>query len=91
MQLLQQKYGSPELDSQFEETWLRDYKDKNSFLIDGLLYHREKHTNALKVIDRDHLSLILQEFHDCPYTGHMSEDRTRESVESTAWRPKWEQ
>ncbi|MBW0515322.1 hypothetical protein O181_055037 [Austropuccinia psidii MF-1] len=84
-QLLQHKYWSPELESQFEEPWLRDYKDNKFFLIYGLLYHREKHTSALTIVDRDHISLILQEFHDCPYMGHMSEDRTKERVASTAW------
>ncbi|MBW0574798.1 hypothetical protein O181_114513 [Austropuccinia psidii MF-1] len=76
LQLLQQKYRSPELESQLEEPWLRDYKDKKFFLIDDLLYHREKHTSALTVVDRDYISLILQACHDFPYMGHMSEDRT---------------
>ncbi|MBW0566922.1 hypothetical protein O181_106637 [Austropuccinia psidii MF-1] len=40
LQLLQQKYRSPDLESQSEEPWLRDYKDNKFFLIDGLLYHR---------------------------------------------------
>ncbi|MBW0481358.1 hypothetical protein O181_021073 [Austropuccinia psidii MF-1] len=61
------------------------------FLIDALLYHREKHASALTVIDRDHISLVLQECHDCPYMGQMSEDRTKERIASTAWWPKWEQ
>ncbi|MBW0530567.1 hypothetical protein O181_070282 [Austropuccinia psidii MF-1] len=91
LKILQQKYRSPELGSQLEEPWLRDYKDSRFFLIDGLLYHREKHTSALAVVDRDHISLILQEFHEFPYMGHMSEDRTKERVASTAWWPKWEQ
>ncbi|MBW0515226.1 hypothetical protein O181_054941 [Austropuccinia psidii MF-1] len=91
LQLLQQKYRSPELESQLEEPWMRDYKDNKFFLIDGLLYHREKHTSARTIVDRDHISLILQEFHPCPYMGHMSEDRTKERVASTAWWPKWEQ
>ncbi|MBW0524309.1 hypothetical protein O181_064024 [Austropuccinia psidii MF-1] len=90
LQLLQQNYRSPELESQLGEPWLRDYKDK-FFLIDGLLYHREKHTSALTVVDRENISLILQECHDCQYMGHMSEDRTKERVESTAWWPKLEQ
>ncbi|MBW0501407.1 hypothetical protein O181_041122 [Austropuccinia psidii MF-1] len=47
LQLLQQKYRSPELESQLEEPWLRDYKENKFLLIDGLLYHREKHTSAL--------------------------------------------
>ncbi|MBW0487351.1 hypothetical protein O181_027066 [Austropuccinia psidii MF-1] len=91
LQLLQQKYRSPELESQLEETWLRDYKDNRFFLIDGLLYHRVKHTSALTVVGRDHTSLILQDCHDCPYMGHMSEEKTKERVASTAWWPKQEQ
>ncbi|MBW0593462.1 hypothetical protein O181_133177 [Austropuccinia psidii MF-1] len=90
LKLLQQKYRSPE-ESQLEEPWLRAYKENKFFLVDGLLYHREKHTIALTVVDRDHISLISQECHDCPYMGHMSDDRTRERVASTAWWPKWEQ
>ncbi|MBW0566187.1 hypothetical protein O181_105902 [Austropuccinia psidii MF-1] len=46
LQLLQQKYRSPALESELEEPWLRDYKDNNFFLIDGLLYYREKHTSS---------------------------------------------
>ncbi|MBW0519518.1 hypothetical protein O181_059233 [Austropuccinia psidii MF-1] len=61
LQLLQQKYRIPELESQLEEPWLRDNKDNNSFLKDELFYHREKPTSSLTVIDRDHISLILQE------------------------------
>ncbi|MBW0500656.1 hypothetical protein O181_040371 [Austropuccinia psidii MF-1] len=37
LQLLQQKYRSPELESKLEDPMLRDYKDKNNFLIYGLL------------------------------------------------------
>ncbi|MBW0468981.1 hypothetical protein O181_008696 [Austropuccinia psidii MF-1] len=91
LQLLQRKYWSPELESQLEEPWLRDYKENKFFLINGLLYHREKHTSVLTILDRDHISWILQECHDCPYMGHMSEDRAKERVASTAWWSKWEQ
>ncbi|MBW0504265.1 hypothetical protein O181_043980 [Austropuccinia psidii MF-1] len=91
LQLLQHKYRISELESQLAETWLRDYKDKRFFLIDGLLYHRLNHTSALTVVDRDHISLILQECHVFPYMAHMSEDRTKERVASTAWWPKGEQ
>ncbi|MBW0547941.1 hypothetical protein O181_087656 [Austropuccinia psidii MF-1] len=91
LQLPQQKYRSPELESKLEEPWLRAFKDNKFFLVDGLLYHREKHTSALTVVDRDRISLILQEWHDRPYMGHMSEDGTKERVASTALWPKWEQ
>ncbi|MBW0470782.1 hypothetical protein O181_010497 [Austropuccinia psidii MF-1] len=66
LQLLEQKYRSPELESQLEEPWLRDYKYNEFYLIDGLLYHREKHTSALTVVDRYHISLTVQECHDFP-------------------------
>ncbi|MBW0572047.1 hypothetical protein O181_111762 [Austropuccinia psidii MF-1] len=91
LKCLQQKYRSPELESQLEKPWLSDYKDNKCFLIDGLLCHREKHTSALTVVDRHNISLILQESHDYPYMGHMSEDRTKERVSSTVWWPKWKQ
>ncbi|MBW0500187.1 hypothetical protein O181_039902 [Austropuccinia psidii MF-1] len=66
LQLLQQKYRILERESQLKEPWLRDYKDNKFFLIDGLLYHREKHTSALTVVDRDNISLILQECQTAP-------------------------
>ncbi|MBW0470745.1 hypothetical protein O181_010460 [Austropuccinia psidii MF-1] len=91
LQLLKQRYRSPELESQLKGPWLRNYKDNKFFLIDGLLYHREKNTSALTVMDRDHISLILQECHESPYIGHMSEDWTKGRLASTAWWPKWEQ
>ncbi|MBW0569676.1 hypothetical protein O181_109391 [Austropuccinia psidii MF-1] len=82
---------SPELESQLEEPWFRAYKVTKFLLIDGLIYHRENPTSALTLVDRDHISLILQEFHDCPSMGHMSEDRSKERVAITAWWPNWEQ
>ncbi|MBW0591094.1 hypothetical protein O181_130809 [Austropuccinia psidii MF-1] len=64
LQLLQQKYKSPDLESQLEEPVLRAHKDNKFFLVDFLLCHREKHTSAFTVVDRDHISLILQECHE---------------------------
>ncbi|MBW0491120.1 hypothetical protein O181_030835 [Austropuccinia psidii MF-1] len=55
LQLLPQKYRSPEPKSQLEDPWLRDHKENQFFLKDGILYHREKHTSALTLIDRDHI------------------------------------
>ncbi|MBW0508678.1 hypothetical protein O181_048393 [Austropuccinia psidii MF-1] len=85
------KYRRRELESHLEGPWLRDYKDKTFFPIDGLLYHRERNTGALTVIDRNHISLILKECHDFPSMGYMREYRTKERVASTAWWPKCEQ
>ncbi|MBW0494296.1 hypothetical protein O181_034011 [Austropuccinia psidii MF-1] len=90
LQLLQLNYRSPQLESQLEEPWLRDYKYIKFFLLDSLLYHGGKNTSALTVIDRVNVSLILKEWHESPHMGHMSEDRTKERVSSTAWWPKLE-
>ncbi|MBW0556316.1 hypothetical protein O181_096031 [Austropuccinia psidii MF-1] len=46
LQLLQQKYTSPELEYQLEIPLLRNYKDNRFFLIDGVIYHREFNTSA---------------------------------------------
>ncbi|MBW0474588.1 hypothetical protein O181_014303 [Austropuccinia psidii MF-1] len=87
--------GFSELHNEFFSAVMKTYSkhkqrgDNNFFLLDGLLYHREKHTSALTVIDRFYISVILKECPDCPYMGHMSEDRTKEKVERTAWWPKW--
>ncbi|MBW0516603.1 hypothetical protein O181_056318 [Austropuccinia psidii MF-1] len=59
LQLFQQKYRSPELESELEKPCLRDYKENKFFPIDGLLYHRERHTSSLTIIDRGHISSIL--------------------------------
>ncbi|MBW0526625.1 hypothetical protein O181_066340 [Austropuccinia psidii MF-1] len=90
LQLLQQKYRSQDLESQLKGPWLKYLKDNKFFPIEGLLYHRDKHKSALTVIKRDNISLILQECHNCPYMGHMSEDRTEDRVGRTALWPKWE-
>ncbi|MBW0518333.1 hypothetical protein O181_058048 [Austropuccinia psidii MF-1] len=57
----------------------------------GLPYHKERHTIAFTVVDRDHISLILQVYLECTYMGHMSGDRTKQRVATTAWWLKWEQ
>ncbi|MBW0486977.1 hypothetical protein O181_026692 [Austropuccinia psidii MF-1] len=75
LQLLQHKYRSPELESKLEEPWLRAYKNNIFFLIEGLNYHRQKHTSALTVMDKDHIFLILQEFHACHYMGHKANSK----------------
>ncbi|MBW0468769.1 hypothetical protein O181_008484 [Austropuccinia psidii MF-1] len=82
---------TPILEISSSELHTEFFNDNKFVLIDGLLYHSKKHTSALIIVDRDHISFILQECHDCPYMGHMSEDRTKERVAITAWWPKLEQ
>ncbi|MBW0488125.1 hypothetical protein O181_027840 [Austropuccinia psidii MF-1] len=55
LQLLQQKYRSPGLESQLEDPRLRDYNENMFLLMDGLFYQLEKHKSAITVVDRDHI------------------------------------
>ncbi|MBW0584443.1 hypothetical protein O181_124158 [Austropuccinia psidii MF-1] len=44
----------------------------------------------MKVVDRSLLILVLKECHDSPFSGHLSEDRTREKVKTCIWWPMWQ-
>ncbi|MBW0481587.1 hypothetical protein O181_021302 [Austropuccinia psidii MF-1] len=43
----------------------------------------------MKVVDRSLINLVLKECHDNPFSGHLSEDRTREKIETCIWWPMW--
>ncbi|MBW0533618.1 hypothetical protein O181_073333 [Austropuccinia psidii MF-1] len=80
-----------EMHNEFFSAVLKSYaKHKHCGILLQLL-QQEYRSPSWKNRDRDHISLILQECPDCPYMGHMSEDRTKERVASTAWWLKWEQ
>ncbi|MBW0557686.1 hypothetical protein O181_097401 [Austropuccinia psidii MF-1] len=44
----------------------------------------------MKVVDRSLINLVLKEYHDSPFSGHLSEDRTREKVKTCIWWPMWQ-
>ncbi|MBW0560231.1 hypothetical protein O181_099946 [Austropuccinia psidii MF-1] len=87
--------SSSELHNEFFSAVLKSYaKHKQCGILLQLLQHSrgvQSWNPSRKNPDRDHISLILQECHECPYMRHVSEDRTKERVASTAWWPKWEQ
>ncbi|MBW0536484.1 hypothetical protein O181_076199 [Austropuccinia psidii MF-1] len=57
--------------------------------LDGILYHRTKHTCVMVLTDRTLISSILYEFHDSVAAGHLSEDKTLERVKTCSWWPNW--
>ncbi|MBW0472332.1 hypothetical protein O181_012047 [Austropuccinia psidii MF-1] len=64
--------------------------DKGRFhLLDGILYHRTKHTCVMALTDRTLINTILNECHDSVAGGHLSEDRTLERVKTCSWWPNW--
>ncbi|MBW0539674.1 hypothetical protein O181_079389 [Austropuccinia psidii MF-1] len=44
----------------------------------------------MTVVDRSLINLVLKECHDSPFSGHLSEDRTREKVNTCIWWPMWQ-
>ena len=72
-----------------EGLWKRAYKEGRFELLDQILYHRTKHSIVLTIDSKEHIKLILHEFHDMSIAGHLSTDRTLERVKITAWWPDW--
>ncbi|MBW0587893.1 hypothetical protein O181_127608 [Austropuccinia psidii MF-1] len=44
----------------------------------------------MKVVDRSLINIVLKECHDSPFSGHLSEDRTREKVKTCIWWSMWQ-
>ncbi|MBW0586352.1 hypothetical protein O181_126067 [Austropuccinia psidii MF-1] len=44
----------------------------------------------MTVVDRSLINLVLKECHESPFSGHLSEDRTREKAKTCIWWPMWQ-
>ena len=66
----------PSLSSKLGEIWKMAYDDERFHLLDGILYHRTRHTCNMPLIDRTLINTNLHECHDNATAGHLSEDRT---------------
>ncbi|MBW0553407.1 hypothetical protein O181_093122 [Austropuccinia psidii MF-1] len=73
-----------------DEVWRKSYDEGIFHLLDGMIYHRTKHTCVMTVVDRSLINLVVEAFHDSPFSGHLSEDRTREKVKTFIWWPMWQ-
>ncbi|MBW0536070.1 hypothetical protein O181_075785 [Austropuccinia psidii MF-1] len=74
-----------------DEIWKKTYDEGRFHLLDGIIYHKTKHTCVMKVVDRSLIDLLLKECHDSPFSGHLSEERTRERIKTFIWWPMWQQ
>ncbi|MBW0526506.1 hypothetical protein O181_066221 [Austropuccinia psidii MF-1] len=88
-QLLNKYYKDNSLIHALDEVWKKSYYEGRFHLLDGIIYHRTKHTCVMTVVDRSLINLVLRECHDSPFSGHLSEDRTREKVNTCIWWPMW--
>ncbi|MBW0551228.1 hypothetical protein O181_090943 [Austropuccinia psidii MF-1] len=73
----------------FDEIWRKSYDEGIFHLLDGIIYHRTKHTCVMTVVDRSLINLLLIECHGSPFSGNLCEDRIREKVKTCIWWPMW--
>ena len=89
IETMNKDFKNQELCSNLEEPWKKSFSEGRFTYFEELLYHRTKHSCVLVICDRVTINMILQECHDCIYSGHLSEEKTMEKVKQTAWWPKW--
>ncbi|MBW0523106.1 hypothetical protein O181_062821 [Austropuccinia psidii MF-1] len=89
-QLLTKDFKDNSLINALDEIWKKLYDEGRFHLLDGIIYHRTKHTCIITVVDRSLINIVLKECHDSPFLGHLSEDRTREKVKTCIWWPMWQ-
>ncbi|MBW0484289.1 hypothetical protein O181_024004 [Austropuccinia psidii MF-1] len=72
-----------------DEAWKNSKSEGRFHLIDGIIYHKTKHSCVMRLCRRFLINTIHHEFHDRIYSEHLSEDRTLEKVKNCAWWPSW--
>ncbi|MBW0531102.1 hypothetical protein O181_070817 [Austropuccinia psidii MF-1] len=88
-QILIKDCKGPSLFSKLDEIWNKAYDEGRFHLLDGILYHRTKHTCVMTLTDRALIDTILHDCHDSFVSGHLSEDRTLDRVKACSWWPNW--
>ncbi|MBW0588419.1 hypothetical protein O181_128134 [Austropuccinia psidii MF-1] len=89
-QLLNKDCKDNSLIHTLDEVWKKSYDEGRFDLLDGIIYLRPKHTFVMTVVDKPLINLVLKECHDSPFSGHLSEDRRREKVNTCIWWPMWQ-
>ncbi|MBW0489754.1 hypothetical protein O181_029469 [Austropuccinia psidii MF-1] len=70
-----------------DEIWKKSYDEGRFHLLDGIIYNRTKYTCVMTVVNRSLINIVLKECHYIPFSGHLSEYRTREKVKTCIWFP----
>ncbi|MBW0513825.1 hypothetical protein O181_053540 [Austropuccinia psidii MF-1] len=73
-----------------DDIWKDSYDEGRLHLLDGIIYHRTNHTCFMIIGDRSLINLVLKECHDSPFSGYLSEDRTKEKMKTCIWWPMWQ-
>ncbi|MBW0574537.1 hypothetical protein O181_114252 [Austropuccinia psidii MF-1] len=77
------------LDNSLDAIWKTSYENGRFNLFNGILSHRSKHICVMVLCSRMLINTIPLECHDTIYSGHLSEDRTMERIETCSWWPSW--
>ncbi|MBW0514346.1 hypothetical protein O181_054061 [Austropuccinia psidii MF-1] len=88
-QLLIKDCKDPSISSKLDEICKKEYDEGRFYLLDGIIYHRTKHTCVMNLTDRILIDTILHKCHDSVKSGHLSEDRKLERVKTCSWWPNW--
>ncbi|MBW0552055.1 hypothetical protein O181_091770 [Austropuccinia psidii MF-1] len=88
-QLLNKDCKENSLIHALDEVWKKSYDGGRFNLLDGIIYHRTKHTCVMTVMEMSLNNLVLKECHDSPFSRHLCGDRTREKVKTCIWWPMW--
>ncbi|MBW0466979.1 hypothetical protein O181_006694 [Austropuccinia psidii MF-1] len=86
-QLLAKDFRDYSLTHTLDEVWKKSYDEARFHLLNGIIYHRTKHTCVMAVVA---FNLVLKECYYSPFSRHLSEDRTREKVNTHIWCPMWQ-
>ncbi|MBW0539172.1 hypothetical protein O181_078887 [Austropuccinia psidii MF-1] len=73
-----------------DEIWNQSYDEGRFHLLDGIIYHRTKHTCVMKFVERSLINLVLKEFPESPFSRYLSGDRKRETIKTCIWWPMWQ-
>ncbi|MBW0587969.1 hypothetical protein O181_127684 [Austropuccinia psidii MF-1] len=68
----------------------KSYYEGRFHLLDGITYHRTKHTCVMTVVDRSLINLVLKKCHDSPFSGNLSEDKKRDKIKTCIWWKMWQ-
>ncbi|MBW0543028.1 hypothetical protein O181_082743 [Austropuccinia psidii MF-1] len=66
-QLLTKDCRDNSLIHSLDEIWRKLYDEGRFHILDGIIYHKTKHTCVMTVVDRYLINLLLKESHDSPF------------------------
>ncbi|MBW0503156.1 hypothetical protein O181_042871 [Austropuccinia psidii MF-1] len=70
-QLLMKDCKDTSLSFKLDEIWKKEYDEGRFYFLDGILYHRKKHTCVMTLTDRTLINTILHGCDDSVAYGHL--------------------